>query len=110
MSAATPDEEEQVCPSSTVSSDSTVQASNHSKLRWQMRGNSPGLPVSIVWERAEPVSLSKNQDFEEVRLDKESSTLLCCRDRTIVTVLRAGWKEFTKQARPNTADSQSPDY
>lgn len=39
-------------------------------------------------ERAETISLDRPHDFNEVKFDEESQTLLCRKGNIIVTVLR----------------------
>lgn len=54
-----------------------------------MRGDNDqyDFPVCDVWERSEPVSLNRQHEFKEVRLDEDSQTLICEGDDTIITVL-----------------------
>lgn len=78
------------------SSEQTLCTSNHGRLRWQMRGGQPDIPLDSVWHRAIGVTLHRPHGFSEVRFDRDSDTLLCRTEETIVTVLCANQESFSK--------------
>lgn len=73
----------------TSTSGRSPYATKHGILRWQIRGNEFDLAVGAVWHRAAAVTLGRPHNFDEIRLDGESNTLLCRRDSSIITVLYA---------------------
>jgi len=81
--------------SKSTSTNTSPSASNHSILRWQMRGAEDRYDFPpTIWQRAETVSLNRPNKFSEVRFDNDSGTLLCRSGGTIVTVLYAKWEPF----------------
>lgn len=78
-------------------------ASSHSILRWQMRGTQDqyDFPFCMIWERAETVSLNRPHDFNEVRFDEDSQTLLCRKQETVVTVLCPQYEPISRSSSTN---------
>ena len=70
-----------------------LSISSHADLRWVQRAHDFDRRLERAWEESKPVSIDY-RDFDQVRYDSQTETLLCVRDNTIVTVLRAAYEDF----------------
>jgi hypothetical protein len=97
--SATVSNSKRPCQGDRNHSDQRVRASTHAKWRWVQRAGDVDRRPATVWHSARRVDLERPCGFSEVRYDSETETLLCVRDRHIVTVLNA--------AQEPVADSSS---
>jgi hypothetical protein len=66
----------------------------HADLRWVQRAHEFECRPHRAWKRADPVKLQSG-DFERVRYDEQTETLLCVNGRTLITVLSAEYETFS---------------
>lgn len=65
----------------------------HADFRWVQRAHEFNCRLHRAWSRAEDVQLHSN-DFDRVRHDAETGTLLCVRNGELVTVLVAAYEQY----------------
>jgi|AntRauTorcE11898_2_1112593.scaffolds.fasta_scaffold32840_2 hypothetical protein len=78
-----------------------IRISCHADLRWVQRAHSFDCPLHQAWDRANTVT-PKYRDFDRVRYDEKTETLLCVNGQTLVTVLSAEYETFS----PRQSDKQ----
>lgn len=78
----------------TLDSSDCVDTSAHADLRWVQRAHEFHYRPSQAWNRAEVVEL-ESRDFDTVRYDEQTETLLCVNDGTLITVLSAAYETFS---------------
>ena len=71
-----------------------IRISCHADLRWVQRSHSFDCPLRQAWDRGDTVTL-KSRDFDRVRYDEQTETLLCVKGQTLVTVLSAEYEIFS---------------
>jgi hypothetical protein len=64
----------------------------HADLRWVQRAHEFECRLDRAWNRAEVVHL-QSADFDRVRHDEETGTLLCSKNNELVTVLTAEYEQ-----------------
>lgn len=91
-----PDEDNQsvaIKPTFAPGSESRVDTSHHADLRWIQRAHELEHRAGQAWHRAKTVLLD-SREFDRVRYDEQTDTLLCVNGKTLITVLSAEYESF----------------
>ena len=84
----------------TTKSSVDIEISSHADLRWVQRAHDFDRRLDYAWAEARPVDL-KDREFDRVRYDNQSETLLCANGNTLITVLIANYETFSICSSPN---------
>lgn len=82
---------------------STVQLSQHAKLRWTMRSGEMRMTLATAWEAAVEIHEHGDLTVDEVRYHEETETLLLRRGSWVTTVLEAQYADQAVQAAVEAA-------
>lgn len=80
------------------SEEDAIEVSTHAALRWVQRTRAFEQRPQQAWRRSDAVRLEYGE-FDRVRYDTETDTLLCAREKTLVTVLNASYEQFEPISR-----------
>lgn len=73
--------------------DKAVTVSSHADLRWLQRTHDFDSHPIRAWQRGTAVRF-RPDEFDRVRYDQRTGTLLCVKETTIVTILLAEYESF----------------